>query len=229
MYIWSKYSLEDQQNPEKRALFRKKLDEYTKIAKESPKRLQIWFWDEAGFGLKPIRGKNWTKKGKRKKVSGKRRKGRINVMGGLRLSDKKRYVDFLKKGTGENFYHVLKQFYEHLKCEWAGEDKNAEDFEKDGCKIVLILDNASIHKTKEFLEKIEKEMPNLIIEFLPEYSPDYNLIELVWHSAKEFIANRFFDSLQELEILLHKLLNEGELVIKWHRNIKNKGNLVNAI
>ncbi len=72
-------------------------------------------------------------------------------------------------------------------------------------------------------------MPNLIIEFLPEYSPDYNLIELVWHSAKEFIANRFFDSIQELEILLHKLLNEGELVIKWHRNIKNKGNSVNAI
>ncbi len=50
-------------------------------------------------------------------------------------------------------------------------------------------------------------MPNLIIEFLPEYSPDYNLIEflpeyspdynlieLVWHSAKEFIANRLFKS-----------------------------------
>ncbi|WP_072621611.1 transposase [Spirulina major] len=63
------------------------------------------------------------------------------------MSDKKRYVDFLKKRTGENFYHVLKQFYEHLKHEWAGEDKKAEDFEKDGCKIVLVLDNASIHKT----------------------------------------------------------------------------------
>ncbi len=68
-----------------------------------------------------------------------------------------------------------------------------------------------------------------MIEFLPEYSPDYNLIELVWHSAKEFIANRFFDSIQELEILLHKLLNEKELVTKWHRTIKNKGNSVNAI
>jgi transposase len=72
-------------------------------------------------------------------------------------------------------------------------------------------------------------MPNIIIEFLPEYSPDYNLIEIVWHSAKEFIANRLIESVQELEILLHKLLNEGELVIKWNRNIKNKGNSVNAI
>ena len=72
-------------------------------------------------------------------------------------------------------------------------------------------------------------MPNLIIEFLPEYSPDYNLIELVWHSAKEFIANRLFKSIEELEELLNRLLNEGELVINWGRKIKNKGNAVNAV
>ena len=32
-------------------------------------------------------------------------------------------------------------------------------------------------------------MPNIYLEFIPEYSPDYNLIELVWHSTKEYIAN----------------------------------------
>ncbi|BAZ84068.1 transposase [Dolichospermum compactum NIES-806] len=37
------------------------------------------------------------------------------------------------------------------------------------------------------LALIESEMPNIILEFLPRYSPDYNLIELVWHSAKEYI------------------------------------------
>jgi len=36
-------------------------------------------------------------------------------------------------------------------------------------------------------------MPNLIIEFLPKYSPDYNVVELVWHSAKEYVANRLFE------------------------------------
>ena len=89
VYIWSKYSLEDKQDPVKRTLFKEKLAEYIKISEKSPNLLQIWFWDESGFNLKPIRGKNWTKKGRRRKVSGKRRKGRINVMGGLRLSDKK--------------------------------------------------------------------------------------------------------------------------------------------
>ena len=72
-------------------------------------------------------------------------------------------------------------------------------------------------------------MPNLIIEFLPEYSPDYNLIELVWHSAKEFIANHLFKSIEELEELLNRLLNQGELVINWGRKLKNKGNAVNAV
>ncbi|MBD2425290.1 transposase, partial [Phormidium sp. FACHB-1136] len=67
------------------------------------------------------------------------------------------------------------------------------------------------------------------LEFLPPYSPDYNLIELVWHSAKEFIANRLFESIEDLEALVHNLLNEGQLVIKWDRKIKNKGNTINAI
>jgi transposase len=44
---------------------------------------------------------------------------------------------------------------------------------------VIILDNASFHKKEEYLKIIETEMPNLHWEFLPEYSPDYNLIELV--------------------------------------------------
>ena len=123
----------------------------------------------------------------------------------------------------------MKEFYRYLKYEWENEKKYGENFDESGCKIVLVIDNASIHKTKEFLERINKEMPNLVLEFLPEYSPDYNLIELVWHSAKEFIANRLFSSIEELESLLNNLINEGELIINWSRNVKNKGNLVNAI
>ncbi len=103
------------------------------------------------------------------------------------------------------------------------------EFEKDGPKVVIILDNASIHKKEEFTEKIKLEMPNLVLEFLPEYSPDYNLVELVWHSAKEFISNRLFKSIEDLEALINKLLNEGELAINWHRKVKNKGSAIDAI
>ena len=157
-------------------------------------------------------------------------------MGGVRSSDKRRWVDFIPTGNSVNFYLVLKTFYEDLKREWIEEGNLAENFQEKGYKIVIILDNASFHKKEETLQKIASEMPNLIIEFLPPYSPDYNLVELVWHSTivgaptiKEYIANRLFESLEKLELVLNNLLNEGGLIMKWDRKLKNKGNAVNVI
>ena len=150
-------------------------------------------------------------------------------MGAVRYSDKKRWVDFVKKGNADNFYSVIKMFYEDVKQEWVSQGNVTTNFAALGCKIVIILDNASFHKKAEILEKIAAEMPNLVLEFLPKYSPDYNLAELVWHSAKEYVAHRLFESVEKLESLLHQLLNEGKLIIKWGQKIKNKGNAVNAI
>lgn len=90
VYLWSKYSLEDKQDTVERGLFKDKLAEYLRIEKESPELLQVWFWDESGFSLRVIRRKNWCKKGTRRNKRGDRRKGRINVMGGVRYSDKKK-------------------------------------------------------------------------------------------------------------------------------------------
>ena len=53
-YIWAKYSLEDKQNPEKRAEFIEKITRYLAISKQNPEDLQIWFWDETGFSLRVI-------------------------------------------------------------------------------------------------------------------------------------------------------------------------------
>jgi len=173
-----------------------------------------------------IRRKNWGKKGQRKKVTGQRRRGRVNIMGGLRYHDKKRINFVIKKGNADVFYEQIKSLNNFLLQEWVEQGKPIETFQDGSAKIVIILDNASFHKKKDILDKINLEMPNIILEFLPEYSPDYNLIELVWHSAKEYIAHRLFESVSQLEELLNKLLNEGGLIIKWERKIKNKGNAV---
>lgn len=144
-------------------------------------------------------------------------------MGGVRYSDKKRWVDFITTGNSQNFKSVLLTFYKDIQREWCEQGNKKEDFDKNGPKIVIILDNASFHKKQEILAEIAEEMPNIILEFLPPYSPDYNLMELVWHSAKEYIANKLFKSLEELEESINKLLNEGGLTIRWARKIKNKG------
>ena len=226
VYLWARYSLEDKQNPEKRKLFKEKLAEYLKITNIAPERLQVWFWDESGFSLRVIRRKTWGKKGNRKKVTGQRRRGRVNIMGGLRYHNKKRINFVIKKGNADVFYEQLTSLNNFLRQEWIEKGNQIESFENNAAKIVIILDNASFHKRKDILAQIEAKMPNIIWEFLPPYSPDYNLIELVWHSAKEYIAHRLFESVSQLEELLNKLLNEGGLIIKWERKIKNKGNAV---
>ncbi|MFM6036842.1 MAG: IS630 family transposase, partial [Sphaerospermopsis kisseleviana] len=40
---------------------------------------------------------------------------------------------------------------------------------------------------------------------------------------------RLFESVEQLEELLNKLLNEGGLIIKWERKVKNKGNAVYSV
>ncbi|MFM1842131.1 MAG: hypothetical protein RLZZ490_867 [Cyanobacteriota bacterium] len=51
-------------------------------------------------------------------------------------------------------------------------------------------------------------------------------MELVWHSVKEYIANKLFNSIEKLEALINKLVNEGGLTIRWGRKIKNKGSSI---
>ncbi len=228
VYLWTKYSLEDKQDPDKRAAFKQKLAQLLARTKAEEERLQVWFWDESGFSLRVIRRKSWTKKGQRRKVLGQRRTGRVNVMGGLREHDRKRLCFFVDKGNAEHFFEQLSQLYEFVQREWTVAGNRAEEFLQQGPKIVVVLDNASYHKRKDVMEKIQQELPNLSLEFLPAYSPDLNLIELVWHSCKEYIAHRLLPTVDELRELLNRLLNQGELEIRWNRKIKNKGDAMIA-
>jgi len=227
-YLWAKYSLEDKQKPEKRQEFKERFQKYLLMAKQNPNLFQIWFWDESGFSLRVLRRKTWGKKGNRKKVTGKRSKGRVNVMGGLRLSDKKRVCYFIETGNSETFHEQIKQLHEFVLQEWLAAGNIQEHFLEHGPKIIIFLDNASYHKKKDICDAIKKKLPNIILEYLSPYSPDFNLIELVWHSCKEYVAHRLFQSVGELKSTLNKLLNDGELIIKWGRRLKNKGNAICA-
>ena len=224
----AKYSLEDKQNKVERAIFREKLETYLKAGEVAPDLFQVWFWDETGFSLRVIRRKCWTRRGRRRKVSGLRSRGRVNVMGGLRSHDRKRLCNFIDKGNAENFFEQLEQLNEFVKQEWMEQGNQAELYEKIGPRVLVILDNASYHKRQDIFDKIEQALPNIQLCFLPTYSPDFNLIELVWHSCKEFIAHRLFQSVNQIEELLNSLLNDGDLVINWNRRVRNKGNRVVA-
>ena len=150
------------------------------------------------------------------------------MMGGLRYHDRKNLSFFVDNGNGESFFESLEKLNQFIKAEWVKQGNKPELYKQIGPRVIVILDNASYHKRQDIIDKIAQSVPNIHLCFLPAYSPDLNLIELVWNSCKEFIDPRLFKSVNQLEEILDRLLNQGELVINWNRNIQNKGNKVIA-
>jgi hypothetical protein len=133
-------------------------------------------------------------------------------MGGLRYHDRKRLCFSIDKGNADSFFEQLVKLNDFVKQEWGRQGNSPELYERIGPRVLVILDNASYHKRQDIIDKIEQAIPNIDLCFLPAYSPDFNLIELVWHSCKEFIAHRLFQSVAQLQEFLHRLLKCDSLV-----------------
>ena len=80
-------------------------------------------------------------------------------------------------------------------------------------KTVVVLDNASIHTSEQFQANISQwGKKGLPWKFLPKYSPELNLIEILWKHLKyywlPFSAYLGFEYLKEA--LTHILINGGK-------------------
>ena len=74
---------------------------------------------------------------------------------------------------------------------------------------VVILDNSPIHKSKKFMAKIQEwKEKDLLIFFLPPYSTELNLIEILWRRIKyNWIPLDAYLSFQNLKDRLSFVLN----------------------
>ena len=84
--------------------------------------------------------------------------------------------------------------------------------EKNIKKKIVILDNSPIHRSKKFMAKIQQwKEQDVYIFFLSPYSPELNLIEILWRRIKyqwlSFDAYLCFQNLKER--LLNVLQNVG--------------------
>lgn len=74
---------------------------------------------------------------------------------------------------------------------------------------VIVLDNGAFHKAKSL------QIPdNIILIFLPPYSPELNPAEKVWAKFKRQFTNQFFKTIEDLEEFvssISKTLNVGEV------------------
>jgi transposase len=73
-----------------------------------------------------------------------------------------------------------------------------------GYRIVLAMDSASWHGESN-LEGID----NISIIYQPPYSPEVNPVEHLWKYLREnYFGNRYWDTIEELEAYLVKILKE---------------------
>lgn len=69
----------------------------------------------------------------------------------------------------------------------------------EGERIVMILDNAKIHRANLIQPFLEQHKEFLTLMYLPPYSPNLNMIEELWGWVKStVIHNVFFDSVQKI-------------------------------
>lgn len=73
----------------------------------------------------------------------------------------------------------------------------------------IILDNASFHRSAKFKQKIQEWlMSDVLVCYLPAYSPELNIIEILWKKVKyEWLPCEAFKTFEELSLNIKNILN----------------------
>jgi len=137
----------------------------------------------------------WTLRGVRPVIPAAGSNQRLCVYGAFNYrSGQSHYLVHPKKNA--------QQFYEFL---WQLLEANSER------KLVLVVDNASYHRTKKILDLLENHADHVFVVWLPRYSPELNLIEGLWgYLKRSALNNYFFGTIESLEAAIHETFAELE-------------------
>jgi hypothetical protein len=170
--------------------------------REAPERpVEVWAFDEHRLGLKPLARRVWAKVGQRP-LALSTHKYRWLYLYGFVHPRRGDVHWWLASGVSVAlFQRVLEAFAAQT---GAGRDKT----------IVLVLDNAGWHTSKHL-----KVPEGLRLCFLPPYSPELQPAERLWPLTDETVANRPFNSLDELSQALDQrcaALSDQPEIIRAH-------------
>lgn len=160
------------------------------LEQESKGEIEIRYLDKSGFSLTPYIPYGWQEE-KETLILKNRRGKRINVMG---LMIRNQELDYqIIKGSikSQNVIDFL--------------DKYSKKIDK---KTIVVLDQASLHTSDIFVDKYEEwKQKKMEIFWLPAYSPQLNLIEILWKFIKyEWIEIEAYNSQKSLIKYLEKVL-----------------------
>lgn len=155
--------------------------------------IDVDFGDESGFWQNPVIARAWQFRGDEIRILPERGK-RLSVFGVLNFDCKGRFWTSEKS--------VKTEFVIDCVEEWLQE--------KGEKPRVLVLDNASIHRSKKMSEKqAEWEEKGFYIFFLPPYSPHLNMIEILWRKMKyEWLKPEDYLSFEGLTTAIKEILSD---------------------
>ena len=129
--------------------------------------LEVYFFDESGFSLEPVVPYAWQPKGQTLSLLAAKSQ-RLHVLGFL--STTQTFESFVVTGKVDTEVVI------------ACFDSFSEQLSKP---TWVILDNAAQHTAKAFKAKQALwQKRRLFVYYLPPYSPELNLIEIVWRFIK---------------------------------------------
>lgn len=109
---------------------------------------------------------------------------RLHLIGALNLRTEEVFTQTAERKNSQTFI----QFLEYLLVEKFPTQK-----------IVLVMDNASYHKSQPTLAALSLFEPRVRVFWLPKYCPNLNLLERFWRHLKDLAcANRLDLSLDNL-------------------------------
>lgn len=169
--------------------------------------VELWFSDECGVEADPRPRRRWVEPGSKPTVPYSGSHVRRNIIGAVRPSDgafSSLVLEHCNTDVFQVFLDTLAREYPH----------------KEGVRQLLIMDNASWHKTKSLC------WHHFEAQYLPPYSPDFNPIERFWLRIKnDFFSDFYCRKGEDLETriltALRHFLQEPTLVASQCRISEN--------
>ena len=153
----------------------------------------MYYFDESGFSLDSNIPYTWSLINSPTKIPSKRFARRINVLGFLNTRNKDL---FYKTHIGKVDTQVIVNLFDEFS-------------ERITMPTTVILDNAPIHRSNLFKDNITKwQEKGLELLYLPTYSPELNLIEILWRNMKyHWYRLEAFISFEALHEHIKEVLN----------------------
>jgi transposase len=157
---------------------------------EQKGKIDLFFGDESGVSLTPEIPYGWQEINQPIRMKTEKSK-RLNIFGLMtRNNDLEAYM-YRGSATGDLIIAFINDFAQKVVT-----------------KTTIVLDNATVHHSKKFQNKLaDWTALGLDIFYLPTYSPHLNKIETLWRKIKyEWLLPKDYENLTTLEAAIDNII-----------------------